>query len=341
MITERDRAHGTLLGLAVGDAAGHPSQTHRAIRVGGARARTWTMITESDRHRITRHPTPAHLFDAFGGRYGPSDDAEAAAIGAELLAGPLDDPVALGARWAELCGEGETAPDRQNWLALSERGALINLGRGVHPPASGRDHPHYDDDAAVARAVPAGIRHRGDPGAAAEAARRLAELSHADDGVWAAQAMAAAIAAAFGGADPTTMITTAASTVPADSWLGRNLTEALALPMDDPLADLPELTERLANGHYSYGCLAPETLPIAFRLVLATAASLERAVPLAAMVHRQADSLPAMVGALCGAIGGVAVIPVSWRRRVDVLGGVSVPRLCGRRLADVADALLD
>ncbi|ACQ79731.1 ADP-ribosylation/Crystallin J1 [Beutenbergia cavernae DSM 12333] len=325
------RARGALLGLAVGDAVGFPSLYHRGIRAGGRRA--WSMGVTADEQRVTRFGTPFSMRGGFA-PWAPTDDAEAAAVGALLVLGLGDDDRGPAARWAALMSQ-------EAWGSVAERGALANLANGLVPPASGTDNPHAEDDSAVPRVVPAGIRHAGDPDAAAALAVVLAEVTNGRDGVWAASAVAAAVAVAVGGGGMSEAVAAGAARMEPDSWIRRNLDRArvvVARHQDLPTA-LPELVEEVAPATYSHGSIAPETVPLAFVIAEACEGDVLGAVTLAAAVHRQADSMPAIVGALVGAVAGAEAIPTTWRERVDELAGTCVPAVGGQRLTELADRL--
>jgi ADP-ribosylglycohydrolase len=187
-----------------------------------------------------------------------------------------------------------------------------------------------------------GVRFPGDVKRAADVATTMAEMTHAEDGVWAAAAMGAAIAAAVGGANLEEAVEEGCRQVPPGSWLARQM--ALALPLADEASSAfalaAELSDRVANTSYSFGTVAPETLPSAFALSLAAGGDPQVAVPAAATVAKQADSMPAMVGALTGAVNGVQSLPQAWVFRVERSRGLCVPALAGVSLADLADALL-
>ncbi|MFI1727830.1 ADP-ribosylglycohydrolase family protein [Streptomyces acidicola] len=68
-----------------------------------------------------------------------------------------------------------------------------------------------------------------------------------------------------------------------------------------PFEAVPVLVAELAPTVYSHACVATETLPVAFTLTELSAGDLPTALGAAALVSRQSDSMPAMVGALCGA----------------------------------------
>ena len=96
----------------------------------------------------------------------------------------------------------------------------------------------------------------------------------------------------------------------------------------------------MANSSYSFGTVAPETLASAYALVLAADGNPQMAIPAAATIAKQADSVPAMVGAITGALAGVQRLPPAWASRVEVLRGICVPALEGVRLSELADELL-
>ena len=79
---------------------------------------------------------------------------------------------------------------------FSERAAIDNFKRGLQPPATGNDNPQHYDDSAAGRAVASGLYYAGEPARAAQLAEADAEITNAEDGIYAARAMAAAIARA-------------------------------------------------------------------------------------------------------------------------------------------------
>src|SRR5512146_553677 len=69
-------------------------------------------------------------------------------------------------------------------------GAVANIKRGLMPPLSGRFNVMNNDDGAAMRIAPVGILCAGDPQRAASLAEIDAQVSHYQDGIWAAQAVA-------------------------------------------------------------------------------------------------------------------------------------------------------
>jgi ADP-ribosylglycohydrolase len=269
-----------------------------------------------------------------------TDDGEFAAVAAMILleAGGDYSSEALFAGWQKhVVQVGDDV-----WSGIAERGSIVNARRGLRPPETGNDNPAHFDDGAVARAVPVGVRFAGHPDQAADVARTLAEITNAADGVWAAEAMAATISAAMGGVGLPEAIEAGRRRIPADSWLGREMVTALSLAERSTSAfDLAaELNDQVANWNYSFGAVAPETFASAFALALAADGDPMAAIPAAATIAKQADSVPAMVGAITGALAGVDRLPETWRAKVSTLRGICVPALKGVSLTDLADELI-
>lgn len=340
-MTERfDRVYGSLLGLALGDAVSYPAALHRGLRLNPWQ-RTFQRRTDLEMldQRVLRLTLP------FGfGRGddallpGPTDDTEMAALAARVLIARNGTPSAadFAAVWRGLAEQHD-----QLWTGIGEKAALENLRRGVDPPASGGDNPQWYDDGAVARAVPSGLAWAGQPARAAAIAALDAAVTHAEEGVWAAQAMAAAVAALAGGAEMAEALASARACFPADSWLawvdGRvaDLARTHPAPADLALA----LSQEVLTRTYSYANAAAETLPAAFALAEATDGDVWQGVLLANTCARASDSLPAMVGALAGAMSGAGAISPQWQDALRTLRGICVPELAGIDLRAVAAAI--
>ena len=336
----RTRAQGALVGLAVGDAAGFPAMFHRTTRMGWRRSALWRFARELDDQRVLRFPLPFTLGRPDELFISATDDGEFAAVAALILLEAAGDysPQALFAGWQKHVVQ---ASD-DIWSGIAERASIINARRGLRPPQTGGDNPAHYDDGAVSRGVAVGVRFAGHPGLAADVARTLAEITHAEDGVWAAEAMAATISAAVGGSALTEAVEAGRRRIPADCWLSRQLTRSLHLAEQaaSPFDLAAELSDQVANGSYSFGTVAPETLASAYALALAADGDPVTAIPAATTIAKQADSVPAMVGAISGALAGVDRLPAAWRTRVTTLRGVCVPELRGVSLHDLADRLI-
>jgi ADP-ribosylglycohydrolase len=345
MIAFEDRVYGGLLGLAYGDAIGFPALFHRFNDPRMPRRRhhfLWRTNQSLDEQRILRLTLPfTHRVEAETLTPCPTDDTEFALLTLEAL----------------LASDGE--PDQADFLAawqarvlpvadqviggFSQRAAIENLQRGLLPPATGNDNPLHYADAAVPRAVPIGLYCAGEPQRAANLARWDAQITNAEDGIFAAQAMAAAVAVLANDGSLTDALGQARKQLPANSWIAhgdeiaRRCLAEVTMPED--LGVL--LSQRLINTVYSYGNASPETLPAALAIVEACQGNLRLACLVANSIPKTADSLPAMVGALCGTFQGSSTISLRWQEALAECRGICLPFLKGVRLDESASRLVD
>jgi len=329
MIGFETRARNALLGLALGDAIGWPAMYHRARTLPA-----WTrrLRKEIDAHRedanVLRVPMPFSLnqpseaFDLY-----PTDDTEWAAWMMDNLIhhGCVVEQTWVRESWSNLAHSGESLRG-----GISTQAALENLRRGMLPPATGRDNPHYFDDGAICRAVPIGIVCAGKPGLASEAAAIDASVTNFEDGVWVSGAAASAVAAACAGATIHSVIEAAVTALPEGSWSRRTVEEALQIARHEKsdLALIPALHGILTK-EYSDGCVGPETLALSLALVSRLGERFGEAVLTAAAFARTADSVPALVGAIVGALSPDDAVPVEWRN-LATLRGICLPAYAGR-----------
>ncbi|WP_418956509.1 ADP-ribosylglycohydrolase family protein [Streptomyces tritici] len=357
------RVEGLLLGIAAGDAAGWPAARHRAARMPEwTRRLTRELDTFAEQNATTTLPVPIALNQPPEPlRLGPSDDAEWAVFTAEAVLaadGPLFRGLAPAHRlraavdlaWNSLAGQIAAAADRAPEVEsavlplrarISVRAGLGNLAAGLRPPATGHDNPHYFDDAACVRAAVLALVHPGDPAAAAELAEFDARYTQDGDGVHGARATAAAVAAALGGAPVDAAVDAALDQLPPATEIGRNGRHAVKTAREAASAFelVPLLEHQIVDHVYSYGIAAAETVPVALALATAARGEASAAVPAAACLSRVADSAPALAGALTGALGGAASLPVTWRDACRTLAGCALPRLAGTDLVELAQLL--
>jgi ADP-ribosylglycohydrolase len=340
-LSRYERTYGALLGLAYGDAIGFPALFHRTFQFPAKRRDfLWNTNRDLARQRIIRltlpytHRLAPETLEPF-----PTDDTEYAVFTAQALLESEGEPDAA---TFLLAWQSRVLPAAATLLTgFSERAAIENLRRGVPPPASGNDNPQHYDDSAVPRAAAIGLFCAGYPARAAGLAEADAQITNAEDGVYAARAMAAALALLAGGAGLGAALEHARAALPEGSWIARGNQVALecraeaAGPQDLPLL----LATRLINTVYSYGNAAPETLPAAFAIAEACAGDLQAAVLLANAIPKAADSLPAMVGALCGALCGPVALSERWRAQLNRCRGLCLPFVAGAQLDDIARQL--
>jgi ADP-ribosylglycohydrolase len=322
----KQRARNAMIGLAMGDALSWTAMYHRSYLLPA-----WTrrivreMNADAEEKNSTTHPMPFSLnqpADNFD--IGPTDDAEWAAFAAQMLlrsgAGPTNDVFTK--EWMTLANYNE--PIR---ASIGVQTALQNLRNGILPPHSGKENPQYFDDAAMIRAIPIGVYCSGKPNEAARLASLEASITNSEDGIWAAQAMASAISSACMGKNIEETLNTAVNYLPTSSWIRRMVDMALSLTEGggSVFSLLPELQNKISNHEYSYGNIAPETLALTFAIVRAHPQNYELAVLNAASFAKNADTLPATVGALAGALSLQPIASASWLRSIETMKGICIP----------------
>lgn len=333
-----ERAVGCALGLAAGEASGWVATQHRSrVLPPWTRRLRRELDTFGEQNKLTTPAMPFSLnqpVDAL--QIGPADDAEwfvftsdhLVSSGAKTAGGAVEAWLPLVERRDEI------------WASIAAKSALDNLAKGTMPPISGHDQPHFADGSALPRSVAYGLFWSGDPMEAASYARADAQVTNADDGVWAAGAFAAAISAAASGASITETVEAAKSELPDDSLATRLATLALSLSVDcdSAYAIVPEIEAAFVDHVYSYPLGAAEYLAASLALVVAADGAYADAVAASACIARYADSVPALVGALCGALGSPP--PEAWAVRCDTLVGCCLPELAGRSVRAVTEELV-
>ncbi len=219
-------------------------------------------------------------------------------------------------------------------------GAVENLKRGLEPPQSGIDNVFNTDDGAAMRIAPVGIVYGGDPERASAMARIEAQISHAESGVWAAQAVAAAVAVAMADGTPDEISDAFFTPIPENSWLGRAMARARELcdgagEMEDIWAQLH--TEFATREHAA----VEEALPEAYGVARMTGFSFRKGMFWGANFGRDADTIAAIVGALAGAREGIDVIPASWLEPVRKPAGTCLRFAANEDVVDLGTELAE
>ena len=316
------RAHGALLGVAIGDAMGAPVEGRSAAEI------------RAEYGRVT-----GFLSDAAVG----TDDTDFTLFNAMLLAtyGAAITTEQVEVEWRDKL----LAPGRAYRPGgFSDVVSTRNLAAGLHAPQSGAfGHQMWSDGVAMAIS-PAGIVAAGRPALAARLAVTLGCVSNGRDGIYTAQAIAAAISVAMVGASPEEMLEAALAAAPADSWTGRSLRRAATICVqlsDDLDTALTQLSAELVVPWWPWADLATEAVPLALGAFLAAKGEFERAVPAGVSLGRDADTIGAIVGSLAGAYGGADAIPAAWARRAEVAPGKCIGVVAGLDIAEMARRLVD
>lgn len=342
MKSVKERARNAMIGLAIGDALSWPAMFHRSTMLPPWTRRILREMNESaETNHVLTLPMPFSLnqpADRFD--IGPTDDTEWAAFTARTLIGSRvdDHPGAFLSEWTNLSRAAETIRG-----GVSTRAALQNLRKGLVPPQSGKENPHYFDDGAIPRAVAIGVYYAGEPEKAARLASFDASITNSEDGIWAAQAMAAAVGASCSGLDADSVIKAALVFLPKDSWIRRTVDTALTMTEGKKsiFSILPELQNEIVNREYSYGNAAPETLALTFAIARCAGDDFDRAVMTAMSFAKSADALPSSVGALVGALHSTPVASSGWLKAIEILKGICIPSLSGVNYLALTEDLAD
>lgn len=265
---------------------------------------------------------------------GPGPHAEWFAFQLKILQrndGRYSSTAALDA-WRELLEQ------RKNLrLTISQHVTLENLARGKLPPVTGYDNPHYFDDGACFRALPLAIFMAHDSAALTACVTEDAVITNAQDGVWAAQAYAAAVAGVIETGEVTESLEQALVHLPENSWIGRLTRLALSASegVETVLELIHQLSEDIVNHAYNYGNSAAETVPITFAILNFTQGDLQQSLFAALALPRTVGSVVPLVGALCGVLNPEAVATACVFG--SKLAGLSLPIFKGVDLIDLLD----
>ena len=220
----------------------------------------------------------------------------------------------------------------------SEREAAVNIRRGVFPPLSGSYNSHCLSDGAAMRITPIGIACAGDPDHAIRLAEIESHISHARDGIWGAQAIAAGIAVAMAGGDLKEVLHSSVHATPTDSWMRYTLTKALSIIDESKTWEQAWLPLHAALWT-EYKAAAPEAVASAFAVLKLTKGDFQQGIIYGGNFGRDADTIAAIVGALSGAMNGMKNIPESWVNKVRITSGVCLPFTKGMDLFEIASKL--
>lgn len=311
----RDRAVGALIGLAVGDSFGDAARMQ-------ANRESYGFITD---------------FNA--GATWSTDDTEFALLTAKTLVaceGKLttDDVVAA---WFE----DVVVQDEFKRGGASEIAAAINLRRGLRPPQSGKFNTFHMSDGTAMRIPPVGIICAGEPQRAAEMAEIDATISHFGDGVWGAQAVAAAVAVAMVDGSFEEIFAAALSQIPSDSWLYHNMKRAFSIIEEAGGSILNSWMQLHDEIRASTWATTAEAIPAAFACLKLEHSDFKSGLVLAGNFARDADTIGAVAGAILGAKYGLSAIPKHWVEKVRYPSGTCLQFTKGIDIVAMGEQLAD
>lgn len=223
----------------------------------------------------------------------------------------------------------------------SEVSAAINLSKGLRPPLSGKFSTFHMSDGSAMRIGPVGIICAGDPEKAAAMAEIDASISHYADGVWGAQAVAAAVAVAMVDATMDEIFDTAIAYMPKDSWLYANMMEAFAI-IDKANGSMVDSWMKIHDALMSSSwATTAEAIPAAFACLKLCSSNFKDGMILAGNYGRDADTIGAVAGAILGAKYGAGAIPAHWMEKTRYPTGTCLQFTNGLDIVNVARQLAE
>lgn len=325
-LTTADRAHGALLGLALGDALGMPTQSlpHKSIR---------SLYGQVDRLVDAAVDQPI----APGMRAGSiTDDTEQALLLARLL---LDgdghvDPHAFAAALIDWEQE-MIARGSRDLLGPSTKSALEKLQAGVPVEQTGR---HGTTNGAAMRIAPVGIAVAPGP-ALLEAVVESCQVTHLTGlGISGAAAVAGAVSAALEGAGTDEALDAALEIArhgeSRGAWVAGASIPARVTAFRAPLRELGAgQRERFLREVVGTSVQSQESVVAALLLVDIGREDPFAALCTAASLGGDTDTIAAMTGAVLGALHGPGAFPAAESATVREVNGLDLPALAGELLA--------
>ena len=222
----------------------------------------------------------------------------------------------------------------------SEIEAANNLRKGLLPPLSGKFNTFHMSDGSSMRIGPVGILCAGDVEKAKAYAEIESNISHYRDGIWGAQAVAAAVAVAMVDGTMDEIIDAAMSAIPEDSWLYHNMTGAFKL-----LEERGSLLNAWMDLHdylwTSSWATTAEAIPSAFVCLKAVNDDFRTGVTVAGNFGRDADTIGAVAGVILGAKYGASKMPAHWIEKTRFPTGTCLQFTKGIDIKDFAEKITD
>lgn len=310
-----DRAMGSLIGLAIGDSFGDAARMQ-------ANRESYGFITD---------------FNA--GATWSTDDTEFALLTAKTLIACKGDLTSENVVKAWF--EDVVVQDEFKRGGASEVAAANNLRRGLRPPLSGRFNTFHMSDGTAMRIPPVGIICAGDVDRAVRLAEIDASISHSEDGIWGAQAVAAAVAVAMVDGSFEEIFAAAMAPIPQDSWLYYNMKTAFSL-VEAAKGNILECWMPLHDQlRASTWATTAEAIPAAFACLALSHENFRSGLVLAGNFARDADTIGAVAGAILGAKFGIASIPSHWVEKVRYPSGTCLQFTKGLDVCAMAEQLSD
>jgi ADP-ribosylglycohydrolase len=310
--TKSDRALGALLGLALGDAMGMPSQTLSRDDIHQHYGEIVDFVAPVEGHPVSHGLTAAQITD---------DTEQAFLLAAQLVASPrIFDDLA----WARALLDWEAdvkARGLHDLLGPSSKQSLEALLSGVSVEMAGKDGT---TNGAAMRITPVGIATPFEPlGTLVDRVEATCRVTHnTSEAIAASSAIAAMVSAGVAGRSFEEAIPVALDAALAGSARGHQKGETdmagrIRKALDCAAAEptLPEFADEIGNSVASF-----HSVPAAFGIVRLAGHDPCRAAQLAANIGDDTDTIGAISAAMAGACVGASRLPAD---KIAVLQGAN------------------
>lgn len=325
-LTAADRAHGALLGLALGDALGMPTQSLPHDRIRSLYGRVDGLLDAAADQPIAPGMPAGSV----------TDDTEQAILLARLLLdgeGHVDahDFAASLIDWEQVM----ISRGSRDLLGPSTKAALERLQAGVPVEETGR---HGTTNGAAMRIAPVGIAVAPGP-ALLDAVVEACQVTHLTGlGISGAAAVAAAVSAALDGAGTDEALEAALLLARqgerCGSWIaGASIPARLAAFRPQLRALEPAAREDFLREVVGTSVQSQESVVAALLLVDIGREDPFAALCTAASLGGDTDTVAAMAGAVLGALHGPGAFPAAAARQVREVNDLDLPALADELLA--------
>lgn len=325
-LTAQDRAHGALLGLALGDALGMPTQSLPHARIAALHGRVDRLLDAPDDQPIAPGMPAGSI----------TDDTEQALLLARLLldgdghVDPHDLAAALISWEQDMIARGS-----RDLLGPSTKAALEKLQAGVPVEETGR---YGTTNGAAMRIAPVGIAIA--PGRRLlDAVVEASQVTHRTGiGISGAAAIAGAVSAALEGADTDEALDVALDLAEQGasrgSWIAGASIPARVRAFRAPLRGLdPAARDQFLRDVVGTSVQSQESVVAALLLADLGREDPFEALCTAASLGGDTDTVTAMAGAVLGALHGASAFPASMTAKVREVNGLDLEPLAEELLA--------
>lgn len=294
-----DRARGALLGLAMGDAMGMPSQTLGRAEIAARYGEIADFTAPFDGHPVSHGLRAGQVTD---------DTEQSLLLARRLIADPqgFDD-----AGWARDLLDWEAdirARGLRDLLGPSSKAALDALLAGADPGETGRQGT---TNGAAMRIAPLGIAMPPVTVPLVARVARTCRVTHnTGEAIAAASAVAMVVSRGVEGADFDAALPAALEAAEAGQAMGHavgcpDIAARIARALEVAQSgDAAEVADRIGNSVASH-----ESVPAAFAVVRLARGCAWRAARIAANIGDDTDTIGAIAGAMAGACQGAVALP--------------------------------